>query len=464
MRRPSAALVLGLVALAAAACSPQRALAPRLTSQVVETPTPAIPPGAVGNGPSLSAEQGLSLVAHAYNLILGQYVDLVEPVSLMRAALEGEFAALPAGQPQPEMPTFVGNNPGADTNRFGRAYLEAANAAGPGIERQAALTHAAIRKMAASAGDCHTVFSDPAQMTDQAARTQGDVRFGGVGIRIKRPPNEPLLVYELLDGGSASKAGVKPGDAVLKVDGYDTTSLPLDQVANLIRGREGTQVKLTIQRAEGKKVQDVTLKRVSVVEPVFQSKWLAGNVAYLRLNSFSKAGEVQLLDTIRSFEARNPKGWVIDLRTNGGGELSAVLSIMSKFLKDGPFGYEVDRQGRRAAFGPDGSYLPRQHPLVVLVSDSTASGAELFAAAVQHYRAGTVVGNKTAGCAGIANRFPLEDGSGLSVTVEKLLGPAGEELNKAGVRPRETVEVSRADLAAGKDPPLQRALSLLGTK
>jgi carboxyl-terminal processing protease len=141
-----------------------------------------------------------------------------------------------------------------------------------------------------------------------------------------------------------------------------------------------------------------------------------------------------------------------------------LLSLLSKFLKDGPFAYQVDRRGARAAFGPDGTYLPRQRPMVVLVSDSTSSAAELFAAAVQHFGAGTVVGTRTAGCLGIGNRFELADGSGLSVTVQKLLGPDGKELNKVGLNPTETVEVSRADLAAGRDPQLERALVLLGAK
>src|SRR5205085_3676096 len=114
--------------------------------------------------------------------------------------------------------------------------------------------------------------------------------------------------------------------------------------------------------------------------------------------------------------------------------------------------------------GPDGSYLPKQHPLVVLVSDSTSSGAELFAAALQRYHVATVIGSRTAGCVGIATRAQLDDGSGLSVSIAKLLGPAGEELNKIGLTPDEVVPVQRGDLAAGRDPQLQRALAILGSK
>jgi carboxyl-terminal processing protease len=318
--------------------------------------------------------------------------------------------------------------------------------------------------MVESIGDCHTSFAEPARVQEQAAQRRGEQRYAGVGIRIKRRPNEPIVVWELIDGGSAGRAGIKPGDAIVRVDGRDAGPLTLEQLANLIRGPEGTQVKLTVERADGRRVQDFTLKRVPIAEPVFRGRLLAGNVAYLRLDSFSQAGHDDLLRAIREYEAKNPTGWILDLRTNPGGDLPVVLSLLSKFLKDGPFGYEVDRQGRRAAFGPDGTYLPKQHPLAVLVSDSTSSAAEIFAAAVQRYRAGTVIGTKTAGCVGIGGRVELGDGSALSVTVRKLLGPDGQELNRVGLTPAEVVEVSRADLAAGKDPPLQRALQLVGSR
>jgi carboxyl-terminal processing protease len=443
MRVPRLTLRLAvLAAFLVTACTPQQAFTPRLTSDVPETPTPAVAAdSSTASRAELSAEEGLAVIRQAFVVLLDAHVDALDPAALLRAAWDGFSAALPAAEPRPEPPALTGTDPAGDLSRFRTAYLAAAAPAGGGREGQAALAHAAVRRMAESLGE---------------------LRFGGVGIRIKRRPNEPLVVWELLDGGTAAKAGIKPGDAILKVDGQETAPLSLDQIAGMIRGPEGSQVRLTVERADGKKVQDVSLKRVQIAEPAFRSKWLAGNIGYLRLFGFSQSGQGELLQAMREFEAKSPKGWIIDLRTNGGGELPLLLSLLSKFLKEGPFGYEIDKQGRRAALGPDGSYLARQHPIVVLVSDSTSSAAELFARAVQHYQAATVVGTKTAGCVGIANRFPLPDGSQISVTVRKLLGPDGEELNRAGVVPNEVVEVSRTELAAGKDPQLQRALRLLG--
>ena len=460
-----AVVLVSLAATVAAGCAPQQAFTPRLTSQPVATPTPSAGTEAAGGrGSAMNAEQAFAVIGQAYAFLLTTYVEPASSATLLQAAWDGFVAALPPDRPRPEAPQLAGTDPREDLQRFRAAYLAAAASAGGGEEGQGRLAHAAVRRMAESLNDCHTAFTDPQQVEEQSARLRGDVRFGGVGIRIKRKLNEPIVIWELLDGGSAGKAGLKPGDAIVKVNGKETAALPLDEIAAMIRGPEGSQVKLTVERADGRRVQEVSLKRVSIAEPAFKSQLLPGNVPYLRLFSFSQYGQTELLQAIRDYEAKNPPGWIIDLRTNSGGDLQVLLSLLSKFLKTGPFAYQVDRRGSQAAFGPDGTYLPKQHPIIVLVSDSTSSAAELFAAAVQHYGAGTVVGTRTAGCLGIGNRFDLPDGSGLSVTVQKLLGPDGHELNKVGLNPKEVVEVSRADLAAGRDPQLDRALVLLGAK
>ncbi len=453
-----------LAAALLVACAPQQVLAPRLTSDVPETPTPLPSVRDVGTTNGLSAEQGFAVIAQAYALLLDQYVDPIDPVALLNTAWDGFTAALPAGQPRPAAPEITGTNALGDLNHFRRAYLDAAAQMGGGSAQQAHMAHEAVRRMAASLNDCHTSYTDPQQLQEQMARLQGDVRYGGIGVRIKRKPNEPVVVWELIDGGTAGKAGVKPGDAIVKVDGHDAKELTLEDLASAIRGPEGSQVKLTVERGDSRKLQDVSLRRVVLADPAFQGKLLSGGIGQLRLFGFSQASRDQVMQAVRDFEAKNAKGWILDLRTNGGGDVSVVTSLLSRFLKDGPFGYQVDRRGQKAALSPDGSYLPRQHPTVVLVSDSTSSGAELFAAAMKQYHAGTVLGTKTAGCVGIASRLQLDDGSGLSVSISKLLGPTGEELNRIGVTPDEVVEVSRADLAAGRDPQLQRALAILGAK
>lgn len=462
MVRPNRLLAVFLVtSLATASCTPQQFFSPRLSSDVSGQATPAVPASA---GPSITTEEGWALVQQSFLLVLEYHVELVDPVVLLDSAWQGFANALPAGVPRPNKPSLTGTNAQADLLRMRLAYLTVASNAGGSRDLQSNLAHGAIRQMLSDIGDCHTAFASPQSVREMAARLQGDARFGGVGIRIKRQPRESIIVWELLEGGSAGKAGVKPGDAIIKVDGRALTpDLSVEQVASLIRGPEGSSVKLTVQHADNRQ-QDVSVKRVRLNEPVFAGKLLPSNVAYLRLINFTETSKRELLASIQQAEAKNPKGWIIDLRTNSGGDLQVLLSLLSKFLKDGPFGFEVNRQGQQVALGPDGSYLPRQRPLVVLVSDTTSSAAELFAAALQHYNAAMVVGTRTQGCTGLTARYLLPDESAVSVTTSKLLGPGGEDLNKVGITPKTVVEVTRADLAAGRDPQMDRALAMLNAR
>lgn len=449
-----------LVVVVLLACSPLEALSPKLTSDVVPTAT-AEPFTPSEGSRELTAEQGLAVVLEAWAWLIDLYVDPVEPLELLRTAWDGFSAALPAAQERPPFPALTGADAQADLQRFRAGYLRAAALAGGGLEGQARLAHAAVRRMTESLGDCLTTYSSPAQVQQLSAQQRGDARVGGVGIRIKRKPNEPVIIWELLEGGSAGKAGIKPGDAIVKVDGRDVGNASLDSIASLVRGQEGTQVKLTVERADGKRTQEFTLKRAPIGDQSFQTRWLAGDVAYFRLLTFNETVEADFLAALREYEARKPRGWIIDLRTNASGDYRVMQTLLSKFLKKGPFAYEVGGDGRRVALGPNGAYLPVSHPLVVLVSESTSSAAEVFAAAVQHHGAASLVGSKTAGCASIGNRLQLSDGSALTISTRKVLGPSGDAINRAGVLPAVGVEITRTELAAGKDPQLDRALAVL---
>ena len=443
-----------------------------LTGGQVGAPTPA--PTPVAEKVELTAEQGARLVLEAWAAIV-DHVDAPDEIVLLGAAWDGFAAALPAGQTRPPMPEIRGPNPEADLLRYRTAYLTAASQVTGGGQAQANLAYGAVRRMVESVGDCLTTFVDGNTVRQQQALMQSEVQLGGVGIRIKRrpnegsqsaPPREPIVVWELLEGGAAGKAGIKPGDAIVSVDGKDVTQMTIDQIASTIRGPAGTQVKLTVEHPDGKR-KDFSVKRAALNEPSFLTKSLTGpkgEAAYFRLLGFGQSVQYDLLQAMRAAEAKNPRGWIFDLRTNASGDYTTMYSVLSKILKEGPFAYDQDSQGRRAALGPDGTFLPKQRPIAVLVSDSTSSAAEVFSAAVQHYKAGMVIGTKTAGCAGVSSRMELSDGSLLNVTSRKVLAPGGVEINKVGITPAEVVEVTRKQLSEGKDPQLDRALERLGVR
>ncbi|MSQ43536.1 MAG: S41 family peptidase [Chloroflexi bacterium] len=451
-------------------CAPTDPFTPRMTSDVGSTPTVVAvsdtPVPATGMNAGLrpiTPEQGLGLVANAWLVFLNEYVEQLDYPKLLAAAWNGFVGGLPSGTAIVDAPEFTGADPQADLNSFQTAYLAQAASLGGTSPRQSGAAYNAIRGMVKEIGDCHTGFTTPTQLAEQNQRMDGTVRFAGIGIRIKRKTGEPAVVYELIEGGAAGKAGIKPGDALLKADGVDLSDMPLDEIAARIRGKEGSSVKLTIAHASDNKPRDISIIRVAISEAAVESRLVGNNrVAYVRMNSFSASAQDEALGAIGTMQAKATNGIVIDLRTNGGGDLNVFLSFLSKFLKDGPFGFEVGRKGDRIALGPDGTFVGTKVPMIVLVSDSTASAAELFSVAVQRYKVARVVGTKTAGCVGVGSRFGLPDGSAITVTTRKLIGPEGENLNKVGVAPDEVVEVTRANMADGKDPQLEKALRLLG--
>ncbi len=460
--------VLGLVV--ALSCAPTDPFTPRMTSDVGSTPTVVarsetpVPDVGIDAGlRPITPEQGLGLIANAWLIFLNEYVEQLDYTRLLTSAWNGFVGGLPPGVAMVDPPQLTGKDPQADLNSFQVAYFAQAASLGATSPRHSKAAYDAIRGMVKEIGDCHTGFTTPAQLAEQNQRMEGTIRFAGIGVRIKRKTGEPAVVYELIDGGAAGKAGIKPGDALLKADGVDLSDMPLDEIAARIRGKEGSSVKLTIARASDNKPRDVSINRVAISEPAVVSRLVGNNrVAYVRMNSFSAAAQEETLGAIGTMQAKATKGIVIDLRTNGGGDLNVFLSFLSKFLKDGPFGFEVGRKGDRIALGPDGTFVGTKVPMVVLVSDSTASAAELFSVAVQRYKVARVVGTRTAGCVGIGSRFGLPDGSAVTVTTRKLIGPEGEPLNKVGVAPDELVEFTRANMSDGKDPQLEKALSLLG--
>lgn len=466
MRQSPLATIGLVVLLLASACTPEQAFAPRLTSTLAATPTaePATGPRAPSpESATLAAEQALAVVQQAYAVLYQQYVDPLDSRALLGAAWDGFIRAVGSARAGADAapPPFTGD-PNADWALFRRHYLAVA-----GRHEQAnqpELAYAALRQMAENVGDCHTGFLTARQREEQDARLAGQAEFGGVGIRIRRRPNDPnapLVVWELISGGSAGKAGIKPGDAITKVDGREVVGEATEQIAQLIRGPVGTSVKLTVERPGERRARDFNLKRVRIQEPILHKEVLEGKIGYLRLYGFPAGLEAQVVESLREFDRQQVRGWILDLRLNGGGTLNTLERILSKFLRQGPFAYQVDRAGNRQVLGPDGSYWPVHKPLVVLVSESTSSAAEIFAAAIQEYGAGAVVGTRTAGCLGIGGRFRLADGSGLNVTMSKLLGPTGQDLNRVGVQPNQFVELTAADLAAGRDPQLQLAIARL---
>ena len=283
---------------------------------------------------------------------------------------------------------------------------------------------------------------------------------GSVGVGIELA-GIPPLVTEVIGGGPASGAGVLVGDRVEAVDGSDTSGLGPAGAYDLINGREGTPVRLTLRRPGFDATVDAVATRARVTPENIESRVLDGGIGYVRIRNFIDGGVAQPLRTaLTVFDAQGVTSWIIDLRGDPGGRLDP--DAISLFVKDGVIVRDRGRGGVLEEEQASGATLPVVRPTVLLTNNRTGSVAEVFAAALQEYRQAYVIGANTNGCVGYTDIQPLGDGSSLAVTTNTHLGPVtNNKLNGVGVAPDEPVARTQDDIANARDPQLDAAIAHL---
>jgi carboxyl-terminal processing protease len=320
------------------------------------------------------------------------------------------------------------------------------------------LMQGAIRGMLASLGDPHTSFMDPIEFQQANAPLEGE--YEGIGAYVDTT-GEFLTIITPMPGSPAEKAGLKPGDTVIAIDGEDMTGIDPNLVLRKILGPSGSEVELKLKR-EG--VEDFAVKiiREKILIPSVESKMLDNNIAYINLSSFASDTGPKLRQDLKDLLAKNPKGLILDLRNDGGGYVDTAQQVVSEFLKEGTVFIEQygDKSQHKYEIQPGG--LATDIPLVVLVNGGTASASEITAGAIQDYKRGTLVGEKTYGKGSVQQWSSLPNDAGaIRVTIARWLTPLGRQINKIGLTPDIEVKLTQEDFDAKKDPQLDRAIQFL---
>jgi carboxyl-terminal processing protease len=280
--------------------------------------------------------------------------------------------------------------------------------------------------------------------------------------------NQPPLIAEVFPNSPASSSGLKRGDRIVGVDGQDVSGQSVSDVAGLIRGKPGTNVKIQVTRLNSAQPLDFTMKRATVqVDQVIGRQVPNVPIGYLKIRQFGDASVVDnVLGILDQGRQRGLKGWVIDLRGNPGGSLNAVLAAAAGFVDADhtTIGYQVDRQRRQTPLQTQPLNLLGDDGLVVLVDHDTVAGAEILAAALQEAKIATIVGAKTAGNVGVATQITLPDESVLQVTEQRFVSPSGAQLDGVGVTPDVQVDMTDEDLQNDRDPQLGKALEVVVQK
>ncbi|BAY94624.1 MULTISPECIES: carboxyl-terminal processing protease CtpC [unclassified Tolypothrix] len=300
-----------------------------------------------------------------------------------------------------------------------------------------------IREMLKKLDDPYTRFMDPDEFKNMQVDTSGELT--GIGITISQDEKtKQLVVIAPIEDTPAFKAGILSKDEILKIDGKSTQGMDTNQAVSLIRGAAGTKVKLTIRRSGQTKDFEITRARIEIHPVKYSQKTSpAGNLGYIRLNQFSANAGKEMQQAIKDLETKKVVGYVLDLRGNPGGLLFSSVEIARMWLDKGTIVSTIDRQGEQEREVANGRALTDK-PMVVLVDKGSASASEILSGALQDNKRATLVGTQTFGKGLVQSVRPLEDGSGLAVTIAKYHTPSGKDINKHGIDPDVKVELTDA--------------------
>ncbi|HLO97140.1 MAG TPA: S41 family peptidase [Fimbriimonas sp.] len=295
------------------------------------------------------------------------------------------------------------------------------------------LTYAAMEGLVASLGDPHSNFFVPKVNSEFRDLTQG--KFFGVGARLMPDPLGVKVVSVFRDG-PAEKAGIKAQDIVVAVDGKDVAGMASDDIVLLIKGEEGTTVRIKVLRPGAQAPIEFAIKRGQVVPPNVESKYVAAEqIGYIKILSFAVEVPEQFEYELKAVESNPLKGLIIDLRDNPGGALDAAGSILSHWVDGETVVTLKDRFGGQEITKSDSGRLHKfNYPVVILVNGDSASASEIMAGVLKDYKKATIVGERTYGKFSVQTVYQQRDGAGVKLTIAHYFLP------KSGSFPRKVDE------------------------
>ncbi len=313
--------------------------------------------------------------------------------------------------------------------------------------------YGAIAGMVSAIGDPYTVFLPPE--TQKSTKEEINGSFEGVGIQLGYDKDKRLAVIAPVKDTPADKAGIKPGDLILKIAGKDAINLSLPEAVNLIRGRKGTTIALEIYHEGDPKAKTVELKRDTIIVKSVEFKEEISpkgkKVALLKLARFGERTDAEWDQSVSDALASAPEAVILDLRNNPGGLLDGAVSIGSEFIKSGDIVIQDNGKGSKIPYKVNRAGKFLSLPLIVLINKGSASASEIVAGAVQDYKRGKLIGEISFGKGTIQESQDLPEKTGLHITTAKWLTPNGRWIHKTGLTPDIKVELTPEQLKEEAD-------------
>jgi carboxyl-terminal processing protease len=427
--------------------------------------------GSLGVGDFASARNGLSTLESqeltlSYSLMTSEFYKKSDPQTLLDGAHNELVIFLKKnGVDKPNVPSVHATDDiDHNAQELGHELESVVTEYGTRFGSRP-LTYAAISGLVGSVKDRYTTFLTPKEFADLNEGLDGG-NFGGVGIAIRvDEQTKTLLVVDVIPATPAERAGLKQNDVIVTIDGKPTAGLRSEDDSKMLRGKEGTVVRVTIER-DGKLLPEpISITRAVIHQPSVYSRMLDGGIGYARLTVFGANTASELSTALDKLEADGAKGYILDLRDNGGGYLNAAIDVSSKFIATAPIVSVESRGGNNTEYvGENIAMAPK--PLAVLVNHYTASASEITSGAIQDNGVGQLIGERTYGKGVVQTIHPLPDGSAVKITSARYLTPRGRDINTVGIQPDITSQPQKGDKLGdpASDTQLKAALSYLRGK
>lgn len=323
--------------------------------------------------------------------------------------------------------------------------------------------YAAIRGVLNQLEDPNTSFLTPQEAEFFSTRMEG--AFEGIGAQVAWDDERKVVkIVEPYENQPAWNAGLRRGDLILAIDGEDVSDLDLTQAVMKIRGPQGTEVVLTIER-DGGAAFEVGIIRDRIEIPIISTDMLgtAEDIGYVKLTDFSMDSGRLVQQAVEDVLDQGATSLIFDLRGNPGGLLREAINVTSVFQEEGVVAIQRYSDGREEIYDAKGSAIDGDIPIVVLINQSSASASEIVAGSLQDMGRAVLLGTTSYGKGSVQLPHQLSDGSVLRVTISKWYTPKNRSISDLGLEPDIFVELTEEDITADLDPQLDRALELLET-
>jgi carboxyl-terminal processing protease len=404
---------------------------------------------------TIKAEKPLTVLPEIFSLILDNYVDQTDISSLTYGAINGMESILISNNKsfiKPEINLDVING---DRNKAIGIIADTLKTFTNSTDVPSKqLEHAAIKGTLKTL-DPYSLYMTPDMFKEVLKETEG--KFGGLGIEITIK-NEILTIVAPIEDTPADRAGIKAGDRIIKIDGELTKDMTIIDAIKKMRGKEGTNVTLTIVRDSLEEPKDYVLTRAIIKIKSVKYNAIDETIGYIKIKSFTKTTADELDNALKTITKNKITGLILDLRNDPGGLLNQVVEVTDRFIEKGQLivytKSKIEEQNLKFSSTGKNAYL--NFPMIVLVNAGSASASEIVAGALQDLKRAVILGTQTFGKGSVQTIIPLSDGSGLRLTTAKYFTPKGRVIQDKGIIP--DVEVEEKD---GADIPLLIAQSSL---